>query len=84
MGLPNQPVTLTVEQIEDLHRKVSHLRHDVNNYLSLIIAAMEIIRHKPELAEKMTATMMEQPGKIGEAISKFSDQFEKTLGITHG
>ena len=39
MGLPAHPVTLTVEQIEDLNRKLSTLRHDINGDLALIVAA---------------------------------------------
>jgi hypothetical protein len=81
MGLPMQSVTLTAEQIHDLNKKVSTLRHDINNNLTLIIAALELIRYKPEMAEKMIATMNEQPMKISAAMAKFSEDFEKTLGI---
>jgi len=82
MGLPSQPVTLTVAQIDDLNRKLSILRHDINNNLSLIIAAVEVIRFKPEMAEKMMATMVEQPPKIMAAVGKFSGEFESVLEIS--
>lgn len=82
MGLPNQPVTLTVEQIGELNRKLSSLRHDTNNHLSLILAAVELVRHKPQLADRMLATMTEQPAKIADGLAGFSAEFEKTLGIT--
>ena len=36
MGLPQQPVTLTVEQIDDLNKKVSTLRHDIRKDLILM------------------------------------------------
>ena len=76
-----QPVTLTAEEVTALNRKVSTLRHDINNNLTLIIAAMELIRYKPEMADKMIATMTEQPMKISAAMGKFSEDFEKALGI---
>jgi hypothetical protein len=82
MTLPSQPVTLTVEQLADLNRKLSAMRHDINNHLSLIIAAAELIRHKPLTAERMVATMVEQPPKIAEALTTFSAAFERALGIT--
>ena len=82
MGLPSQPVTLSIEQLGELNRKLSTMRHDINNNLSLIVAAAELIRHKPAMAEKMIVTMAEQPAKITEAIRKFSSEFEQTLGIT--
>ena len=82
MGLPQQPVTLTVEQIDDLDEKVCTLRHDINNNLTLIIAALELIRYKPDMAEKMLATMNDQPMKISASMTKFSEEFEQALGIT--
>ena len=82
MELPKQPVTLSVEQIEELNRNLSTLRHDVNNNLSLIMAALELIRYKPETAERMLLTVSEQPKKITGSMSAFSSEFEKALGIT--
>ena len=82
MPLPSQPVTLSVEQIGELNGKLSTMRHDVNNQLSLIIAAVELIRHKPQTAERMMVTLAEQPPKIADALVKFSAEFERTFGIT--
>jgi len=82
MPLPSQPVTLTVEQIGELNRQLSSMRHDINNQLSLIVAALELIRHKPDTAERMITTLGEQPPRIAEAITKFSALFERTLSIT--
>ena len=82
MPLPSKPVTLTVEQLGELNGKLSAMRHDINNQLSLIIAAVELIRHQPERAERMMATLAEQPAKIADTLLKFSAEFERTLGIT--
>lgn len=82
MGLPTGPVTLTVEQIEDLNKKLSMMRHDVNGHLALIVAAAELIRHKPQLSEKMLASITEQPAKIAEAMKSFSLECERVFGIT--
>ena len=82
MGLPQKPVELSVAEIEELNRKLLNLRHDVNNHLSLMMAANELISYKPEMIERMTATLTEQPSKIIEAINKFSASFEQTFGIT--
>jgi cob(I)alamin adenosyltransferase len=82
MPLPSQPVTLSVEQIEDMNRKLSNLRHDINNQLSLIMAAVELMRHKPQTAERMMVTLSEQPPKIAAALVKYTSEFEQTLNIT--
>ena len=82
MPLPAHPVSLTVEQIAELNGKLSAMRHDINNHLSLVIAAVELIRYKPETTERMMSTLVEQPPRIAEALQKFSAHFERTLGIT--
>ncbi len=82
MGIPNGPVTLSVQQLEQLNKKLSALRHDVNNHLSLVVAAAELIKFNPEMAVRMSTTLSEQPPKISEEINKFSAELEKVLGIT--
>jgi hypothetical protein len=81
MKLPSQPVTLTVEQIDELNRQLANMRHDINNNLSLIMAATELLRHKPQMLERMVDTLVDQPPKVTEALRKFSVEFEQTLGI---
>jgi hypothetical protein len=81
MSLPEQPASLSAEQIAELNGKLSAMRHDINNHLSLIIASVELIRYKPETAERMMTTLVEQPPRIAEALQKFSAEFEQALGI---
>ncbi len=82
MTLPTEPVTLTVEQINELNLKLTTLRHDVNNQLSLIMAAVELIRRRPEGAERMLAMLAEQPHKISDSLTQFSGDMEAALRIT--
>ena len=82
MTLPSQPVTLSVEQIEELSRHLANMRHDINNNLSLIMAATELLRHKPQMLERMAGTLIEQPPKITNALGKFSAEFEKAFGFS--
>ena len=82
MPLPSEPVTLSVTQLEELNRKLSDMRHDINNHLSLIVAAVELIRHKPQMTDRMMKTVAEQPTRITEALRKFSTEFEHAMRIT--
>src|SRR5712671_4250950 len=82
MALPTEPVTLSVEQIEELNRKLSTMRHDVNNHLMLIMTAVELFRLKPESSERMLTMLVEQPQKIAANITKFSGELESALRIT--
>jgi hypothetical protein len=82
MALPTEPITLSVEQIKELNLKLTTLRHDVNNHLSLIMAAVELVRRKPEGAERMLAMLVEQPHKISETLAQFSIHIDDALHIT--
>ncbi|MGD0253484.1 MAG: hypothetical protein ABSC01_12400 [Verrucomicrobiota bacterium] len=82
MPLPNESVTLSAEQIRGLNQKLADLRHDMNNSLSLMTAAVELIKRRPENAGNMWDTMFEQPRKITGSISQFSRDFEVALHIT--
>ncbi len=81
MGLTINPVSLTAEQVEELNRKLSDTRHDINNYLSMMVAALELIKYSPASAARLTETLHEQPQKISGALNKFSAEFEHALGI---
>ena len=82
MGLPRQTVPLSPEQVADLNRKFADLRHNVNNHLALMVAALELIRRKPEMIDRMVSNLTDQPQKILEEIKHFSEEFEKALRIT--
>ena len=82
MGVPTQPVTLTQSQLEDLYARLSGMRHTINNHLSLIVAASELIHRKPELRIEMAASLAQQPEKITQEMLRFSREFERAFGIT--
>ena len=82
MGVPTNSVTLTPEQLKELNQKLGHMRHEINNQLSLIVAALELLRLKPEIRDKMLETLAQQPPKITGEIAKFSAEFERACAIT--
>lgn len=84
MTSSDQTLALTSQQIEELNKQLSTMRHDINNHLSLMMAAVELVRRKPDAAERMATTLTEQPGKIGDSMKMFSAQFEAALGIKRG
>jgi hypothetical protein len=81
MAVPTEPVTLTPEQLHELSQHLSHMRHEINNQLSLIVAALELVRFKPDLRDRMLTTMGQQPPKIMAEVTKFSAEFERIFGL---
>jgi len=81
MGLPSEPQTLTPEQVAEINSKLAEMRHDINNYLSMIIAATELVKRKPESAERFLEMIALQPPRITTSMQAFSAAFEKLLKI---
>ena len=82
MPLPSESITLSAAQIRELNQKLADLRHDVNNSLSLMTAAVELIQRRPENAGNMWSTLIEQPRKVTGSISQFCRDLEAALHIT--
>jgi hypothetical protein len=82
MGLPQQPVTFEAQQVAELSQKLAMMRHNINNNLALIVAALELVRRKPEMSQKLIENMAQQPDRIITEIRRFSDEFESAFGIT--
>jgi hypothetical protein len=82
MDLPEQPVTLTVEQLKALNGALSKMRHDIRGKLAVVVgnAGLILIRPSDEMRGRINL-MIEQSPKILEAMEKFSDEFEKACGI---
>jgi hypothetical protein len=82
MPLPSQPVNLTPEQVADLNGKLSSMRHGINNKLAVIAGTVEVIRLKPERTPNMLSALVEQLPQISDALTSFSAEFERAVGIT--
>lgn len=81
MGMPETPVALSPEQIAELVKKLSVMRHNVNNHLALIVAATELIKRKPETAARFIENIANQPDRIVTEVKAFSEAFEIALGV---
>ena len=82
MSVPTAPITITPEQLKQLNEHLSHMRHEINNQLSLVVAALELMRFKPDLRDRMLEPLGQQPPRITAEVAKFSAEFERAFGIT--
>jgi len=81
MSIPTHPVTLTPQQVEELRQKLAKMRHDINNHLSLISFAVEILRTKSDMVERMAGTISDQSPKIQADLAEYTAEFELALGL---
>ncbi len=72
-------VHLTAEQAWELHKLLADCRHNVNNYVSLIMSAMELAQLKPDATPKMIKTASDQSKKVSEEVVRYSTEFERIM-----
>jgi hypothetical protein len=82
MGLPTQPVSINPAELAELNNQLSEMRHNINNHLTLMVTALELIRRKPESAARLVVNLIEVPARIRTDITQFSEQFERSLKIS--
>ena len=80
MGPPDANVSIAPDQVADVLKKLSVMRHNVNNHLALVVAAGELMRRKPELAARLIGNILEQPERINKEIRAFAESLE---GMIH-
>ena len=76
-----QPVCLTPRQVADLNARLAELRHGINNRLTKIVAAAEILQRKPEMIAVFAPQLIAEPQLISDDVAAFSRLFEEALGI---
>ena len=81
MDVPSEPLTLTPDEVAGLYRKLRTARHNINNSLSLIIAAAELVKLKPDAAPRLVDQILSQPDRILGELSQFGLEFEASMRI---
>jgi hypothetical protein len=82
MGLPTQSISLNPTEVAELQRQLSETRHNINNHLTLLVTALELIRRKPDAAERLVTNLLEVPARIRTDLTQFSERFELSLKVT--
>lgn len=79
MSSADGSVRLTAEQVQELNTLLSHSRHEINGFLSLIMSAMELAQLKPDSAARMIKTTVDQSKNISQEIMRYSAEFERVM-----
>ncbi len=81
MDLPQSTIAVSPERVAELTKKLGLMRHNVNNHLALVVAACELIRRKPEMAERLLETIQQQPPRINSELRAFAEDCESLLNL---
>jgi chromosome condensin MukBEF ATPase and DNA-binding subunit MukB len=78
MSDPNQSVT--PEELAQLQRKFSEIKHSINNALAVMMALSEMSQRRPDYAEKLASTVLTKAPQIVSSLQEFTQALNEKTG----
>jgi hypothetical protein len=79
VDVTQENLVLSPEQVHAVLEQLRKTRHDINNHLAVIMASAELIRQRPELADRLLESLAAKPAAITEALKALSFELEQAL-----
>lgn len=78
MSDPNRSVT--AEELGQLQRKFSEIKHSINNALAVMMALSEMSQRRPDYAEKLASTVLTKAPQIVSSLQEFTQALNEKTG----
>ena len=76
-----QPVsTISQEEIAQLQKKFSEIKHSINNALAVMMALSEMSQRRPDYAEKLASTVLSKAPQIVTSLQEFTQALNEKAG----
>jgi uncharacterized protein YpiB (UPF0302 family) len=72
--------TLSAEEITQLQKKFSEIKHSINNALAVMMALSEMSQRRPDYAEKLASTVLSKAPQIVTSLQEFTDALNEKSG----
>jgi Mg2+ and Co2+ transporter CorA len=79
MTEPGQAITQ--EELAELQRKFSEIKHSINNALAVIMALSEMSQRRPDYAEKLATTVLSKAPQIVSSLQEFTQILNEKAGV---
>ena len=73
-------ITLSREEITQLQRKFSEIKHSINNALAVMMALSEMSQRRPDYAEKLASTVLSKAPQIVTSLQEFTEALNEKAG----
>lgn len=78
----NEPKgTLSPEELAQLQKKFSEIKHSINNALAVMMALSEMSQRRPDYAEKLAATVLSKAPQIVSSLQEFTQVLNEKAGV---
>jgi hypothetical protein len=79
MNEPNR--TLSPEELAQLQKKFSEIKHSINNALAVMMALSEMSQRRPDYAEKLATTVLSKAPQIVTSLQEFTQVLNEKTGV---
>jgi hypothetical protein len=79
MNEPNR--TLSHEELVELQKEFSEIKHGINNALAVMMALSEMSQRRPDYAEKLASTVLTKAPQIVSNLQEFTAILNEKAGV---
>ena len=79
MSDPNP--TITQEELVQLQKKFSEIKHSINNALAVMMALSEMSQRRPDYAEKLASSVLAKAPQIVSGLQEFTQLLNDKAGV---
>ena len=72
---------MSPEEVVELQKKFSEIKHSINNDLAVMSAMAEMSQRRPDYAEKLASTVMTKWPQIASSLREFTAFLNEKAGV---
>src|SRR2546428_7502294 len=72
--------TVSTEELVQLQKKFSEIKHSINNALAVMMALSEMSQRRPDYAEKLATTVLSKAPQIVSSLQEFTQALNDKAG----
>jgi hypothetical protein len=72
--------TVSREELVELQKKFSEIKHAINNALSVMMAISEMSQRRPDYSEKLASTVLTKAPQIVSSLQEFTQALNDKAG----
>ena len=73
--------TLSAEELTELQKKFSEIKHSINNALAVMMALSEMSQRRPDYAEKLATSVLAKAPQIVSSLQEFTQLLNEKAGV---
>ena len=77
--MPDNDITITREQMQDLHDQFREIKHSINNTLAVVMALSELAQRNPAHYEKLAKAVLSRGPDVVQQLQDFQTALNARL-----